>query len=86
MLRYPTEEARQEALELYCEKTTPLHTFVPHVSWEDVAEAFHKGFGTALHAEFLSSDMSTSEWELAHQLVDEKYSKLTWRKERISLV
>jgi lipoyl(octanoyl) transferase len=86
LLRYPTEEARQEALALYCEKTTPLHTFVPHVSWEDVAEAFHKGFGTALHAEFVSSDMSTSEWELAHQLVDEKYSKLTWRKERISLV
>lgn len=37
LLPYPTEKARQEALALYREKTTPLHTFIPHVSWEDVA-------------------------------------------------
>jgi len=29
MLRFPTEVARQEALALYREKTTPLHTFIP---------------------------------------------------------
>src|SRR5437868_226327 len=86
LLRYPTEEARQEALVLYREKTTPLHSFVPYVSWDDVAEAFHQGFSTALHAEFVPGDLSSSELELAHQLVDEKYGKLTWRKERISLV
>jgi lipoate-protein ligase A len=85
LLRYPTEEARQEALALYREKTTPLYTFLPHVTWEDVAEAFHKGFSIALHTEFVSGDLSSTEWELAHQLVDEKYSKVTWRKERISL-
>ena len=86
MLRYPTEEARQEALALYREKTTPLHTFVPHISWENVAEAFHEGFSAALHTEFVPDELSSSEWELAQQLVDEKYSKLAWRKERISLV
>src|SRR2546421_2080572 len=53
MLRYPTEEARQEALALYREKTTPLYTFVPHVAWENVAEAFHEGFSAALHTEFV---------------------------------
>ncbi|MBV9230154.1 MAG: lipoate--protein ligase family protein [Chloroflexi bacterium] len=86
MLRFPTEEARTEALTLYREKTTPLHTFVSEATWEDVAEAFRRGFSTALHNEFISGELSSSEWELAHQLVEEKYSKLTWRKERITLV
>jgi lipoate-protein ligase A len=86
LLRYPNEAAREEALALYREKTTPLHTFAPHVSWDDVAEAFQKGFSTALYTEFAPSDLSPSEWKLAHRLVAEKYSKLTWRKERISLV
>jgi lipoate-protein ligase A len=86
LLRYPTEAAREEALALYREKTTPLHTFTPRVSWEDVAEAFQKGFSAALNTDFASAALSPSEWELAHRLVAEKYSKLTWRKERISLV
>ena len=43
MLRYPDEAARAEALALYREKTTPLHTFAPHVTWDDVADAFRTG-------------------------------------------
>jgi lipoyl(octanoyl) transferase len=86
MLRYPTEEARQQALALYCEKTTPLHSFAPHASWEQVATAFRTGFSRALQAEFVPGELSSSEWELAHQLVEEKYSKLAWRKERVKLV
>src|SRR5207249_11762362 len=39
MLRYPTETARQEALHLYREKTTPLHTFVPSAAWDQVARS-----------------------------------------------
>jgi lipoate-protein ligase A len=30
--------------------------------------------------------LSQSEWDLAQQLVEEKYSKLEWRKERVRLV
>jgi lipoate-protein ligase A len=86
MLRYPSEDARQEALAIYREKTTPLHTFAPHASWDDVASAFCSGFSTALHTKFVPGDLTESEWALAHQLVEEKYSKLNWRKERISLV
>src|SRR5437016_6533885 len=86
MLRYPDESAREEALALYREKTTPLHTFAPAASWEQVAGAFRSGFGTALRAEFVPGAMSQSEWELAQQLVEEKYSKLEWRKERVRLV
>jgi len=86
MLRYPSEEAREEALALYREKTTPLHTFAPTASWEDVAAAFRSGFSTALQAEFVPGELSESEWELARQLVEEKYSKLEWRKERVRLV
>jgi lipoate-protein ligase A len=86
MLRYPDESAREEALALYREKTTPLYTFVPAASWEQVAGAFRSGFSTALQAEFVPGEMSQSEWELAQQLVEEKYSKLEWRKERVRLV
>ena len=86
MLRYPDEAARQEALSLYREKTTPLHTFAPNATWKDVAHAFRSGFSTALSAEFIPGELSASEWELARQLVKEKYSKLDWRKERVKLI
>jgi lipoyl(octanoyl) transferase len=86
MLRYPSEAARSEALALYREKTTPLHTFAPDVTRDDVAQAFHRGFSAALQHEFVPGELSASEWELTHQLVQEKYSKLTWRKERVTLV
>lgn len=86
MLRYPSEAAREEALNLYREKTTPLYTFLPQVSWEDVAEAFRRGFSAALQCEFVAGELSTSEWELAHQLVAEKYSKLEWRKDKVRIV
>jgi lipoate-protein ligase A len=86
MLRYPSEGAREEALALYREKTTPVHTLAPQVSWDDVASAFQYGFGNALQNEFTTGKLSESEWALAQELVEAKYSKLTWRKERISLV
>lgn len=85
MLRYPNESARQEALALYGEKTTPLHTFAPDASWDDVANAFRTGFSTALNVDFTPGELTPSEWQLAHQLIEEKYSKLEWRKERIRL-
>ncbi len=85
MLRFPNEVAREEALAQYREKTTPLHTFVPGASWDDVADAFRNGFSEALQEDFVYDTLSLSEWELAHRLVEEKYSKLEWRKERITL-
>ena len=85
-LRYPNAIARAEALALYSEKTTPLHTFAPAAKWDDVALAFKNGFGSALHERFVEGELTTSEWELARQLVAEKYSKLVWQKERITLV
>jgi lipoate-protein ligase A len=85
MLRFPNEIAKEEALAQYREKTTPLHTFVPGASWDDVADAFQNGFSEALQEDFVYDTLSPSEWELAHRLVEEKYSKLEWRKERITL-
>lgn len=84
-LRYPSREARAEALARYQEKTTPLHTFT-NASWDEVAHVFHSGFSTMLYAEFVQEELSASEWSMAHQLVEEKYSKLSWRKERVTLV
>ena len=86
LLRYPDEDARAKALDLYREKTTPLHTFAPNTSWDDVGEAFRHGFSSALNVTFAPDEITQSEWELAQQLVEEKYSKLVWRKERITLV
>jgi lipoate-protein ligase A len=85
MLRFPSEAARQEALAKYREKTTPLHTFAPGAAWDDVAVAFRAGFSEALQVEFEPGELSASEWEMASRLVEEKYSKLEWRRERISL-
>jgi lipoyl(octanoyl) transferase len=84
MLRFPNEVARQEALALYSEKATPLHMLAPYATWEAVADAFKSGFSTALQVDFVHDTLSHSEWELANQLVEDKYSKLEWRKERIS--
>ncbi|GCE26056.1 octanoyltransferase LipM [Dictyobacter alpinus] len=85
LLRYPSPEARAEALALYMEKTTPLHTFAPQATWDDVSNAFRQGFSTFLQHEMVEEELSSSEWELAHRLVEEKYSQLNWRKERITL-
>lgn len=85
MLRFPNETARKEALALYSEKTRPLHTFAPYATWNAVADAFKSGFSAALQVDFVPDSLSHSEWELANQLVEDKYSKLEWRKERISL-
>src|SRR5712691_6009121 len=85
MLRFPNEAAMKEALALYREKTTPLHTFAPYAKWDAVADAFNSGFSTALQVDFVHDTLSHSEWELANRLVEEKYSKLEWRKQRISL-
>ncbi|HEY4383164.1 MAG TPA: biotin/lipoate A/B protein ligase family protein [Ktedonobacteraceae bacterium] len=86
LLRFPNQEARQEALALYREKTTPLHTFAPTVNWNEVGQAFRTGFGLALQARFEPAELTPSEWDLAQQLVEEKYNTLTWRKERVKLV
>src|SRR5437660_6918534 len=58
MLRYPNEAAREEALALYREKTSPLHSFIPDASWDDVANAFRSGFSDALHADFVPGELS----------------------------
>src|SRR6266516_3952134 len=76
MLRFPNEAARQEALALYSEKTTPLHTLAPYATWDAVAEAFKIGFSSALQVDFVHDTLSNSEWELANKLVEDKYSKL----------
>jgi lipoate-protein ligase A len=86
MLRFSDEAARALALAQYREKTTPLHTFVAMATWQQVADAFHVGFSETLHADFVPGTLSQSEWDLAKQLVEEKYRKLEWRKERVQLV
>ncbi|GCE10264.1 lipoate--protein ligase family protein [Tengunoibacter tsumagoiensis] len=85
LLRYPSEEARAEALALYNEKTNPLHAFAPTARWEEVSQAFCEGFSAFLRHPFTAGELTQSEWDLAQQLVQEKYSQLNWRKERIKL-
>jgi lipoate-protein ligase A len=86
LLHFPDEAARIEALALYREKTTPLHTFAPAATWEAVAQALRVGFSSALQADFLPGELTSDEWTLAHQLADEKYSKLTWLAEKVILM
>ncbi|HEY6543155.1 MAG TPA: biotin/lipoate A/B protein ligase family protein [Ktedonobacteraceae bacterium] len=86
MLRFPDTAAREEALAAYRQKTTPLHTFAPRASWDDVASAFRAGFSSALLHDFVEGELSASEWALAHRLAEEKYRNLEWRKERVNRI
>jgi lipoate-protein ligase A len=86
LLRFPSEEERLTALEHYNEKTTPLHTFVPNADWDTVADAFRAGFSSFLQTAFTPGELTAAEWNTAHELVAEKYSKLEWRKPRVTLV
>jgi lipoate-protein ligase A len=86
LLHYPDEATRQQALAIYHEQTTPLHTFTPHVTWDNVAQAFQQGFSTFLRHEFVQDELSASEWELAQQLVNDKYSQIVWQSESVTLI
>ncbi len=86
LLCFADEQARSEALAQYREKTTPLHTFAPRISWEEVASALRTGFSSALNVDFQLDELSESEWELASQLAAEKYERLVWTTERVKLV
>lgn len=86
LLSFPDEEARARALERYREMTTPLRTFLPAITWEEVAGAFQAGFASALHVYFQPGHLTDEEWALARELAREKYSQLTWLTERVKLV
>jgi lipoyl(octanoyl) transferase len=86
LLRYPEQAAREKALARYHEQTSPLHSFVPDVTWDQVAQAFRSGFSEALHEQFLPTELSQSEGQMAQQLVEEKYHKLIWRQERVNFI
>jgi len=86
LLRFPDEAARAEALAQYREMTTPLHTFAPRTTPEEIARAFRAGFGAALQVDFQPGELTAEEWALARQLAEEKYSKLTWLAERIKVM
>jgi lipoate-protein ligase A len=86
LLRFPDEDARTQALARYREMTTPLHTFAPHVTWDEIAQAFRAGFSKALQADFQPGELTAEEWELARQLAEEKYSKLNWRVEKVKMM
>lgn len=86
LLHFPNEAARAEALAHYREQTTPLHTLAPHVTWDDVAKALLSGFSRALGVDFRIGQLTPAEWDLARQLVDEKYSKLDWKAERVKFM
>jgi len=86
LLRFPDEDARGAALAQYREMTTPLHTFASGTTWEEVAQAFRVGFGSALQVAFQPGELTPEEWALAHQLAEEKYRKLTWLAERVKLL
>lgn len=86
LLRFENEDARAAALAQYREMTMPLNTFVPTITWEDVAYSFRSGFANALGVDFQPGELTREEWELARELAHEKYSKLTWLNERVKLV
>lgn len=86
LLLFPDDSVRTKALARYREQTIPLHTFAPEADWDGVSQAFRLGFSDALDTDFQMEELSDSEWNMAHQLAEEKYKKLIWQTERVKLM
>ena len=80
LLKYPTEEARQTALEAYQEATASVRTFAPSATREDVGAAFARGFCAALGVPFEPMPLTEGELRLAEELAATKYALLDWRQ------
>ena len=80
LLNYPTEAERQAALDAYRDATASVHRFAPGVTWQQMREAFMRGFSSALGTPFEPASLSTGEWELARRLAETKYAYLDWKQ------
>ncbi len=79
LLRYPTEEERQVALAAYQEATASVRAFAPGATWEQVRDAFVRGFSAALSVPFEPLPLSAGERRLAEELAATKYAFLDWK-------
>ncbi len=86
LIAFKSQEQREKALTEYLEKSTALSTFIPEPDWNQVAEAFQRGFSSMLQHPFEPAEVSEAEWRLAEKLVKEKYSRLIWQQERVQIV
>ncbi len=79
LFNYPTDEERQAALAAYEEIAASVRTFALEVTWEQMRDAFVRGFSTALGVPFEPAALSEDEWRLARRLAETKYAYLDWK-------
>ncbi len=80
LLNYPAEAERQIALGAYQEATASVHRFAPGVTWQQMGEAFRRGFSSALGMPFEPAALTEGEWALARRLAETKYAHLDWKQ------
>ncbi len=73
------ERARQNFLN---KATSIRHQTGAEKTWEELCNAFLRGFQEAFDAPLIETDLTPSEWELAHQLTEEKYGSISWTTRR----
>ncbi len=78
-LRFPNEEARQEAARRLRQRATTLEEALGHrLEWEEVAQTFVRAFEQTFDLHFLIADLQPSERQRAAALVAEKYAHPSW--------
>ena len=71
--------AQAAAAERLLERATTIETCLGRlITWEEAAEAFTKGFQSALNLELIPSEPSKLELQRAEELVREKYAHPSW--------
>lgn len=83
LFRYPSEEKRKEAKEVFRKKAVAINQLLADpVSVREAEEAFQQGFAQGLGVELVEDNLSSEEMELAKALVENKYSRPEWNFRR----
>jgi len=78
-LRFPNEEARQEAARRLRQRAITLEEALGHrLEWEEAAQAFVRAFEQTFDLHFLLADLQPSERQRAAALAAEKYAHPSW--------
>ncbi|XKF67511.1 lipoate--protein ligase family protein [Virgibacillus necropolis] len=79
LFRFPTEKIREKKRKAFSEKAITINEITKkRHTYDDLREAFRKGFQTELHMDLVPLELSDSQWEEVHELAKTKYTQEEW--------
>ncbi len=82
LMKFDDESGREATLDALSRKMTALREHLPQVDIPGLKSAIINGFSDMLNTEFLPGSMTREEEALAHDLLENKYSRPEWNMER----